>query len=730
MSATGVEPVAHLDFETRSAVDLRKQGVYRYAEDATTSVLNFFWALDPGGGRGLWIPGMPLPHALLEHVRRGGRVIAHNAVFERLIWNLVLTRDRSISLLSIEQMDCTLARAAAVGLPQGLGKLADALKLPERKDTAGYAVMKKLSRPRGYAEDGSPFWYERADHPDLFAQLDAYVEQDVVTEWAVHNRIPDLSPRERRVWELDQRINDRGAPIDLRSVHLAQAAVELVQNQDNRKLWELTGGRVTSIGQHVRTARWVAEQGLPCESVSADAADALRPAASALGLQDVVRVLDIREESGKASVKKLDAMMRSMSTDNRCRGSLQYHGAGPGRWAGRLWQPQNIIRVDPDRDGASLELLFALLETSNEAPALVETVAGMLGPPVQFISKGLRGMIKAPPGRKFIGGDYSNIEGRLGAWLGGESWKLDAFRAYDAGTGPDLYKLAVANSFGIGVEHVDKTQRQLGKVQELALGFQGSVKAFLSMAAVYRVDLGPVAEVVRRAVSPDFWMEARARHDPRHGFGLPLDLWTALKVLVMSWRMTHPGVVQRWWEMQDAAIAAVAAPGTIAPCCDGRVRYTMTAGFLWCCLPAGRILAYAYPRIVMRETRRPLPGSEHLDDEDLDDSNSELIRRQRQVEFWGMISKTKRWGRKRLYGGLQFENVVQATARDIMVEGMFAVEEADYPIVLTVHDELLTEVDAGFGSAAEFREIMSRLPDFVPGLPLSASAWEDERYVK
>lgn len=283
---------------------------------------------------------------------------------------------------------------------------------------------------------------------------------------------------------------------------------------------------------------------------------------------------------------------------------------------------------------------------------------------------------------KLVGGDLSNIEGRINAWLAGETWKVSAFRDYDAGTGHDLYVLAYARSFGVSVDKVSKADRQLGKVMELALGYQGGVGAFQTMAAAYGV-----------RVTDDRAGELKA-----------------------AWRDAHPAITQSWWDLQDAAIDAVANPGCIVPVLNDRIRYKVDRGFLWCRLPSGRVLAYAAPRIVWGSIKRA------------DGTTLE----KRQVEFEGVDSITKRWGPQRTYGGKQCENIVQAIARDVIVEAMFRAEAAGFPIVLTVHDEILAEVpeSSTLHGPEALERIMCECPKWAAGLPLAAKAWEDKRYVK
>jgi DNA polymerase len=301
---------------------------------------------------------------------------------------------------------------------------------------------------------------------------------------------------------------------------------------------------------------------------------------------------------------------------------------------------------------------------------------------LETLSKALRAMIVAEPGKRLVGADLSNIEGRINAWIAGETWKTQAFSEYDNGTGPDLYKLAYAKSFHKAPEAVDKAERQVGKVMELALGYQGGVGAFQTMATAYGLK-----------VTDDRAEELKA-----------------------AWRDAHPEIVQSWWDLQDAAIDAGSNKGCIVPLLNDRIRYKVDRGFLWCRLPSNRVLAYAAPRIVWGKVK----------------CRDGSVLEKRQVEYEGVDSVTKRWGPQRLYGGLQCENIVQAIARDVIVEAMFRAEEAGFPIILTVHDEILAEVeDAAAGHTPETLEaLMTQPPKWASGLPLAAKAWEDKRYVK
>lgn len=368
-----------------------------------------------------------------------------------------------------------------------------------------------------------------------------------------------------------------------------------------------------------------------------------------------------------------------------------------------------------------------------------DVIEAQCGPVMPLLSKMLRGMFVAAPGCALHGGDFSNIEGRINAWMAGEEWKLQAFRDYDAGVGPDLYKVAYMKAFGVGIDDVKFVERDIGKKAELSAGYQGSVGAWLRFS--------PDTTVVTRVIREKFegteqWRKAAEQH-ARAQFhnGLAPDNWTSVKLIINSWRESNGRIVQSWWDRQDAAIEAVECPGTKVAVCGGRVAYLVTDGFLWTRLPSGKLLAYAQPRLVDKrddwlideEGNAHPAGEMEADEIELRVAAGWTLqegRRRVQVAYSGKNQKTGQWGRQHLYGGSQCNNDVQGTARELLRFAMGNVERAGYPLVMHVHDELVSEVATEFGSAAHYQELMSILPPWLAGLPLAAKAWTDRRYVK
>lgn len=725
-----MHPSVHLDFETRSTTNLVKSGVHRYCEDNNTQPWLFSYSFDPRYPVRRWREGDPDPVELLQHIASGGLVKAHNALFERTFWNMVMRRKHPHwPPLQIEQMDCTLARAAAIAHPLDLDTLASVLSA-QPKDKEGYGLMLKMCSPRRFNPDGTITWWD--DKSDI-DRLALYCDQDVRTECDVDERIPQLSDYERKVWYFDQVINDRGIPIDVASVRKCADLVEYAKKKADGEMRRLTNRAVPKCTNDNAIIKFINANGVECTTVKKGAQDDLMFLSDLHDKPIVREVIQLRRAAKKTSTAKYKAMLACVCQDDRIRGLLQYHGAGPGRWAGRLVQPQNFPRVDFEEEGHVISWVHELLRSRpvEDVYELIEAVHGGSAPLV-IMSRSLRSMVAAPKGKKLVGGDFSNIEGRANAWLGGETWKLKAFKDYDTivgadkkgkplRAGPDLYNLAYARSFGIDVNDVNKAMRQIGKVQELALGYQGGVGAFISMGDNYGLDPYALSKPVYEAASSQQWDQTAVKYSKtKNKHGLQEREWTALQIIVDNWRKANPNIVQSWWDYQDAAVEAAMAPGRIVSVARGLVSYYSDGRALWCALPSGRLLCYASPEVVRESV-------------DYIDKDGEVKQRiKSKVTFWGVDSETRRWTKQSLYGGMQCENIVQGTARDIMVDRMFEVERQGYPIILTVHDEIVSEVDADRADLNDIglQNIMSKNPEWALELPLAAVAWQDERYVK
>lgn len=636
-----------LDLETYCDTPI-SAGTHRYAERA--EILLFAYACDDG------------PVAVIEHparaevekiVSRASEIVIHNSAFDRTVLRHALGVD-----LPVAKIIDTYVLALAHSLPGSLGQLGGLLKVPtdKAKDAEGKKLIHLFCKPRPARSKIARA--TATTHPQEWSKFVNYAQQDVLALREIHKRLPrwNNTDDERRLWQLDQKINDRGVQIDLELVTAAQRAVAETQALLAEDVRERTDGAVGAATQRDALLRYVSEQyGLELDDLRGSTVEKLLEDESLPA--DLRELLQVRLSASTTSVAKYEALARSTSSDGRLRGTLQFCGAArTGRWAGRLFQPQNLPR--PSLKQNEIDVAIEAMKAGAEQMLLDDVMSAA--------SAAIRGAITAALEKKLVVADLANIEGRMLAWLAGEKWKLEAFAQYDAGKGPDLYKLAYARSFNKRAEDVTKDERQIGKVQELALGYQGSVGAFGSMAAIYGVTL------------PD----------------------EQVKAIVAAWRKAHEQTVGFWYELQDAALYAIKSPGRRVTC--RRLALVREGAWLRLILPSGRSLCYPSPQI--------------------DDGK---------LSYMGVNQYTRQWERIKTYGGKLVENVTQAAARDVLADGMLRAEAAGYRVVLSVHDELITETpDDPRYSAHGLSAIMATQPRWAAGLPLAAEGFEAARYRK
>jgi len=671
-------PVLSIDFETRSTGDLRKSGVYPYAAHKDTDVWCLAWAIDDEDP-GVWTPslGRWVPEEVEDHVAEGFEVRAWNAQFERTIWNEIMVKRYGFPPLSIDQVYDTAADAAAMSLPRSLDQAARVLGLPVEKDMAGHRLMMQMAKPR--KKIPLTWW----DDPDKLARLIEYCRQDVRVEREIAKRIRPLSKSERRVYVLDQVVNDRGVGLDLPLIHAAGKIVREGTRRADEELRELTAGAVSGATKVADLTRWLQAAGAELDDVRKDTIRDFLNQAEGIVQDDVRRVAELRQETGKSSTSKLGAMQAASCPDGRARGLLLYHGAGTGRWAGKLIQPQNFPRPAMKRPEVYIPRVLAgefdMIEI--EEPALL------------VISSLLRSMLIPAPGHRFLSGDYSQIEARVVAWIAGERKLVEAFAR-----GEKVYEQMGAAYSGKLLDEItkDSEERQVGKNSVLGCGFGMGADRFAEQVwtqSGIRLDRGARDE------------EGRLLKGEVDVAQLIIDTYRGLYTMIPAF----------WREINSAAIAAVRFPGETYTCGKGAtIKWSVRGQFLWCVLPSGRPLAYALPRLEER-TVRP--------------KNKDPFT-VTSVTFMGVNSVTRKWERSAGYGGLFTENVVQAMARDIMAAAMLRVEDAGYPVVLTVHDEIVCEVPDEHGSLEELLRLMTVLPPWAEGLPVAAEGWAGERYRK
>jgi hypothetical protein len=620
-------PVLHIDFETRSVLDLKTVGLHRYARDPNTDVWCMAWAIGDDEPK-IWTPDNPgdfgKAYNFVYHGRAhdGHRIVAHNANFEIEIWNnICVPRYDFPQVDSVAMWQCTMAQAYAMNLPGALEDAALALGLDARKDAEGRALMLRMARPRSM-EGNVPVWW---DDMEKLLRLYAYCKQDVRVERALHKRLVPLSATERRVWLMDHAINTRGVKVDVVTAEAAVDMAAVVKTAADERLAEITHDKVEKHTALIPLKDWLASRGVPVDSLDKAAVAALLERTDLPA--DVRQALKIRQETGKASVAKLETMIEIVGDDGRVHHIVQYHGAGTGRFAGRKLQPHNFIRdVPPAED---VELAFKLVREKN-----YRMLAALYGPPMSMLSRCMRGFFVAPKGKRLVVGDFSAVEGRGTAWISGEEWKLDLFRQCDANPdGPDVYMHTAGGILHKMPKDVTKSERQAyGKVPELALGYQGGVGAFQTMAKTYGVQVSDMdAENIK-----------------------------------LAWRALHPATVRTWYALQRAAIAAVERPGeAFTAGHPGRhVTFKVVGSFLWCLLPSGRCTCYPYPKVLEGNFGPQLTY--------MTVPNADDVKKSRIIE--DPQNTPGKWVRIATYGGSLMENVVQAICRDLLVHCMLELE--------------------------------------------------------
>jgi DNA polymerase bacteriophage-type len=699
-----------LDFETRSSVDLSKTSATVYAKHPHTDIW-FAKAGFPSTDALYTLKPEPMPDDLRRYVADGGMVSVHNAGFEWAIWNYICVPRYNWPVLPLEQMTCTVSRGVRMGLPPKLELMAPALRLPVEKDMAGNRLMKQMAKPRRWDGD-TPVWW---DDPDKLARIHAYGEQDVWTQIAVEEALPELSRSERRIWLETMRANLRGLRVDTEFVRHARIVVDRRIALNNQRLRDITNG-VAKGGTDLNGIKRFANARLDTPVESFDKAHVHALLEDPNVPESVKEAAAIRQEVGKSSVAKLPAIQSHSDDTDRIYDLLAYHGASTGRWAGRGVQVQNF----PSRGGVkwrSAEIYVDLIRqgalSPEEAVEYLELMES--GSAIETLSMCLRSALLPDEGEALVCADYSNIEGRVGSWYGGEEWKLQAFREYDAGVGPDLYKVTAGGILGKSPEDVDKTERDvLGKVTDLSLQFQGGAGAYSSMAKVYGIDVADYAEQIKQGLNPEFWDQACAAYQDRgKKSAMRKPAWIAAEAIKIGWRDRHPGIVGAWYDIEDAAVTAIRNPGSVNPACRGMLQFTYRkfAGvpMLAMKLASGRSIFFPHAKLTPRKT----PWGATKDT----------------IEYKHYENGQFRW--KSTYGGDAFQSAVQGTARDLMAAGWVRVADTGvYRPLFSVHDELAASVPKDRADLREYESLLCQLPKWATGCPVSAEGYVATRWRK
>ena len=645
-----------LDFETRSRCDLKAKGVYNYAQDASTEVLCMSYAFDDGEVV-TWLPGQPFPTAVREHT---GLIYAHNAAFERLIFWYVLQIN-----FKLEQFVCTAAQArsnCAPGSLEDVGRFAGA---DMRKDHRGSQLIRLLSVPQAngqFREDAA-----------LMAEMVAYCEQDVRAMRAISQALRPMSADELEDYHVNERINDRGIQIDVPLCHAAVQYAGAEMDEIQQIVTEVTEGEITSVrspkmrewvlarvGPEAKKLMWTGEKYSIDKTVRANLLAMEDPDEIPPAVADVIQCADDLWASSVAKFSRLANL--ADEEDARVRGAFVFAGgSATGRASSYGAQVHNLPRKSAKDPEA---VRTAMVRGHAIVPRFEKRITDVL-------KKMLRPAIVAAPGNVLIAYDWSAIEGRVHPWLSnctaGEE-KLDVFRS-----GLDPYIVNAAATFRLPYEHIKaeheqgrSDMRQIGKVQELALGFLGGAGAFEVFARVYGVRLTDAE--VKRAVD--------------------------------GWRKANPWAQAHGQQLESAYLRAMRNKGHEFSA--GRVVYLFDGQTLWYALPSGRVLCY--------------PNAKFDDEGNVTYTKA----------AWKPAADAKEWPRARLWRGLACENITQAAAHDVLRHSLRQLDG----VVAHVHDEIVVECPASDAEAvaAHMHQIMCTPPAWAAGLPLGAEGVTTARY--
>lgn len=647
-----------IDIETYSSEDLKTCGVYRYVEAKDFTVLLFAYSWD--GAPAVCVDfasGEELPQDVAAALTDPEVVkTAFNAAFERVC----LSKWMGIEL-DVRQWRCTMVRAARMGLPLSLGQCAEVLRIEEGKMAEGAALIRLFSKPQ-------PRTGKRvlpSDRPDKWETFKLYNARDVDVEQAVLRKVRRLEVPDfdERLWEADQRINDRGVLIDPVLVENAERFDRTYKEELTREAQTLTGlDNPNSVSQ---LKAWLHQStGLKVETLNKGSIDDL--ADTLKHFRKASRMLEIRKELGKTSCSKYTAMRECVCADGRIHGLLQFCGAArTGRWAGRLVQVQNL----PQNHLASLDDARRLV-LDGDYDEFCLSYASV----TPVLSELIRTAFVAAPGKTFHVCDFSAIEARVIAWYAGEKWVLDVFRQ-----GGDIYCATASQMFGVPVEKHGRNAelRQKGKIAVLALGYGGGVSALDKMGGT-RLGLTEEEEAE----------------------------------IVALWRRSNPHIKDLWSKVERAAMCAIRNPGTTYKANRG-LEFSYRWGSLLVKLPSGRTMVY--PRV--RIETEIMPSRQGAFEKE-------------SIVYEGLNQTTRKWETDiRTYGGKMVENIVQATARDILGEVILRAEAAGLPIVFHIHDEIVVEASPG-QTLQQVEELFSEPITWCSDLPLKGAGYTTPYYMK
>lgn len=729
----------YLDTETFSLVDL-KNGLDNYSRASEVMVYTYADGDGPvhdydvtAGAR---MPSM-LEDALLDDRRL---LIAHNAQFDRTVIA------KAGYPVPIERWHCTMVQALAHSLPGALEKLGEIFKIGDdlAKIKDGKTLIRLFCCPR--PKNMKLRRATRETHPAEWQRFIEYARNDISAMREIHKIMPkwnyggitEASYRETSLWHMDQRMNLRGVAIDTDLITGAIVTAGRVKEQLAAATVVMTDGALNATTQRdalLTLLRDVYDLHMP--DMKGSTIDSLLKTDHDLP-DIVVELLENRLAASSTSVSKYKRFAQLTGPDGRLRNTTQFCGAmRTGRDAGRGVQLQNLPRPTLKQKAIDAGIESIKLDCLD----LIDDY------PMATLSSAIRGGIIASPGTKLVVADLSNIEGRMLAFLAGEEWKLQAFRDYDTCMGADgrwytgdelrdavlagkpidlvldkkgeptrkgydLYALAYAKAFRISPEAVmenkksgDGSFRQIGKVMELALGYEGGVGAFVTFAVAYGIDLDAMAQAAIGGIPAETLKSAERAYkwavSKKRDFNMKPETYMVCDSFKRLWREAHPNVAAFWKELEVAFRNAIVQPGKVFTA--RKVSVVKSGAWVRLVLPSGRSLCYPSPR---------------LNDGD-------------KISYMGLNQFSRQWCRLNTYSGKLAENVTQAASRDVFKAPVGTIVTSGYEIEIPVHDELITETpDTDDFSAEHLAALMSNNPVWATGLPLAAAGFEAYRYRK
>lgn len=671
-----------VDYETRSELDVKKVGGITYAQHPSTEIMCVGYKINEMKSK-IWLPwDDKIPSELLDaynDMPEDSR-LAHNALFEQCITAFVMPKyTKKIIHLPPPMWKCSAAKAAAVAIPRDLEGACLSLNLKIKKNMEGRKLMLKHSKPRSawvkwtnggettVLKDPRKF-FDDVDEREIIYN---YCRTDVDAEDLLDRSLPDLIPFEREVWILNQYMNLNGVRIDVDTVKRIMKWIKIETRRLNEELAVVTDRKVRTVNQRDKFLRWISKQGISLPNLQAETVTKL------IEMIDKGESKMVRRASNPAAVREALVIRQQIG-----KSSLKKYPAMLKRVSmdGRVKDYSMYHGASTGREAGrglqlqnlvkgkikDTDLAIEMIRTSD-----LEEIRFLYGDLMEVFSSCVRGMIQASKKRFLYAADYNAIEARVLQWMAGDKAGLKRFR-----DGIDSYVLLAEKIFACKVTRGTsdgEAMREVGKRGELGAGFGMGGPKF------YKTCLKYGATNVTEALC---------------------------KRAINIFREVHPEIEAMWKNLEQAVVKAIRKPGRVVTV--NKTSWQVKDGFLWCELPSGRKLAYYKPTVRME----PTPWGELAP----------------KIYHWSVNPKTKKWENASTYGGKLTENVVQATARDVLMDAAVRLKKHDYTYLFSVHDEAISESEDG--DIREYEKILMTLPKWADGLPIVAKGWKGPRYAK